>query len=128
LRDGEEVFVTEVGGVIPNSSSLVTLFEYRYFSKEFFGEKIPEVISNTTGVASENLGRLTYFAAAKPDGPAPIIAIVFACIVVMLLAQWCLLVDLQDAKTMKPTNMDVLIYLHSSVLGNNGLQDINART
>jgi len=71
---------------------------------------------------------MTYFAAAKPDGPAPIITIVFACTVVMLLAQWCLLIDLQDAKTMKPTDMDVLICLHSSVLGNNGLQGINAWT
>jgi hypothetical protein len=107
LRDGEEVFNTGVRSIVPDSSILVTLFEYGYFCERLFREEIPRDVSDTIYVGSENMSRLIYFAAAKPDGPAPIIAIVLTRRVVMLLAQCYLLVDIHDAKMMKPTNVDI---------------------
>lgn len=121
MRDGEEVLNTGVRGIVPDSSRLVTLFEYGYFCKGLFGEEIPGDVSDTIYVGSENLSRLTYFAAAKPDGPAPIIAIVLTRRVVMLFAQCYLLVDIQDAKSMELTNMDISNGLCSSILRNNYL-------
>ena len=121
MRNGEEIFDTGIRSIVPDSSGLVTLFEYGYFCEGPFGKEIPGDVSDTIYIGSEISSRLTYFAAAKPDGPAPIIAIVLTRRVVMLLAQCYLLIDIQDAKTMEITNMDIANGLCSSVLRNNDL-------
>lgn len=40
LRDGEEVFCSVVGGVVPYSTGLVSLFKKSYICEGFLGDEI----------------------------------------------------------------------------------------